>query len=84
VAGRHAPSALHGRHRGRPYHRGHHRAAAGLEEVDAPEIGAGVAVLVLRKISYDTDDRPVEVADVVMPGDRTELVYTTDLKRWPA
>ncbi|MBF9135406.1 UTRA domain-containing protein [Plantactinospora sp. S1510] len=43
-----------------------------------------VSVLTLRKISVDVTGRVVEVADAVFPGDRTELVYTTVLKRWDA
>jgi len=53
------------------------------DEAEALEIGPGVSVLVLRKTLYDTGGRAVEVADIVMPGDRTELLYTTQLKRWP-
>jgi GntR family transcriptional regulator len=52
------------------------------EEADVLDIEAGVSVLVLRKISYATDGRAVEVSDVILPGDRTELVYTTNLARW--
>lgn len=44
----------------------------------------GVALIVIRKVSYDTTDRVVELSDVLMPGDRTELEYTTKLRRWPA
>ena len=40
------------------------------------------AVILLRKTSYDTDGRVVEVCDVVLPGDRTELSFTTCLERW--
>ncbi len=49
------------------------------EELGLP---VGVSVVVLRKTSYDTDDRVVEVSEVILPGDRTELVYTTKLNRW--
>lgn len=42
----------------------------------------GMAVIVLRKTSHDTDGRVVEVADVVLPGDRTELTFVTPLARW--
>lgn len=52
------------------------------DEAEALDLRAGVAVLVIRKTSHATDDRVVEVADVVLPGDRTELVYTTKLRRW--
>jgi GntR family transcriptional regulator len=46
-------------------------------------IEPGVSLIALRKTSIDTIGRVVEVADVLMAGDRTELVYTTDLKRYP-
>lgn len=53
------------------------------EEAEALGIDAqGSAVFVLRKISIDTTDRVVEVADVVMPGDLTKLIYTVGLERW--
>jgi GntR family transcriptional regulator len=53
---------------------------------EARELGIdeGVSVLVIRKISVDTKDRVVEVADFVLPGDRTELQYTIRLPRWGA
>ncbi|GAB3982318.1 GntR family transcriptional regulator [Plantactinospora veratri] len=54
------------------------------DEAEALGIDAGVAVLVIRKISVDTDGRVVEVADSVMPGDRTQLSYAIPLKRWSA
>ncbi|MFC6019249.1 UTRA domain-containing protein [Plantactinospora solaniradicis] len=47
-------------------------------------IDPGVSVLTLRKISVDVTGRVVEVADAVFPGDQTELVYATNLKRWTA
>ncbi|GII59495.1 transcriptional regulator [Planotetraspora thailandica] len=43
----------------------------------------GTPVLVVRKTSIDTTCRVVEVAEIVLPGDRTELVSTTRLHRWP-
>jgi GntR family transcriptional regulator len=46
------------------------------------EIGAGTSVIVLRKTSIETNDRVVEISDVVMPGDRTVVEYTTRLTRW--
>jgi len=36
----------------------------------------------MHKVSVDTKGRVVEIADAVFAGDRTELVYTTKLKRW--
>ena len=49
------------------------------EELDLPP---GTAVLVLRKTSYATDGRAVEISDVILPGDRTEMLFTTPLERW--
>ncbi|WP_236241745.1 GntR family transcriptional regulator [Streptomyces sp. CC228A] len=52
------------------------------EEAEELELPPGTAVFVLRKTSYDTDDRVVELSDVTLPGDRTELRFTTSLERW--
>jgi GntR family transcriptional regulator len=52
------------------------------DEAELLEIGAGTSVIVLRKTSIDTHDRVVEISDVVMPGDRTVVEYTTRLTRW--
>ncbi|WP_328872565.1 UTRA domain-containing protein [Streptomyces sp. NBC_00287] len=46
------------------------------------ELPAGAPVLVLCKTSYDIHDRVVEVSLVTLPGDRTELLFTTHLERW--
>jgi GntR family transcriptional regulator len=54
------------------------------DEADALGLTGGVSVIVQRKTLTDVNGRIVEVADVVLPGDRTELVYTTQLKRWPS
>jgi GntR family transcriptional regulator len=54
------------------------------DEAEELDLGPGVSLLVLRKISTDTTGRVVELSDVLMPGDRTELVYTTQLTRWSA
>lgn len=48
-------------------------------ELDLPP---GSAVILLRKTSYDITDRVVEISEVTLPGDRTELVFTTPLERW--
>ncbi|MFG2720689.1 GntR family transcriptional regulator [Streptomyces sp. NPDC048416] len=53
-----------------------------VEEAEELELGPGTAVLVLRKSSYDTGGRVVEVSDVVLPGDRTDMLFTTHLERW--
>jgi GntR family transcriptional regulator len=52
------------------------------EEANTLDIEPGISVLVLWKTSIDTDDRVVEFSEVVLPGDRTEIVYTTKLTRW--
>ncbi|WP_330458825.1 UTRA domain-containing protein [Streptomyces sp. NBC_00820] len=51
---------------------------------EARELGLppGSAVILLRKTSYDLGDRVVEVSRIVLPADRTELVFTTRLERW--
>ncbi|KUL46804.1 transcriptional regulator [Streptomyces regalis] len=48
-------------------------------ELDLPP---GAPVILLRKTSYDITDRVVEISEVTLPGDRTELVFTTPLERW--
>lgn len=52
------------------------------EEAEELELPPGTAVFALRKISYDTTDRAVELSNVILPGDRTELLFTTRLERW--
>lgn len=47
-------------------------------------IKPGVAVLTLRKTSYDITGRVIEVAYAIMPGDRTVLTFETELERWPS
>jgi GntR family transcriptional regulator len=54
------------------------------DEAELLGIGQGVAVLVLKKTSIDTTDRVAEVSYVVLPGDRTVMVYEKQLDRWPA
>jgi GntR family transcriptional regulator len=52
------------------------------EEAEELELPPGTAVLVLRKFSYGTQDRLVEMSDVILPGDRTEMTFVTPLDRW--
>jgi GntR family transcriptional regulator len=54
------------------------------EEVELLGIGPGISVLFLRKTMVDITGRVVEYSEVVMPGDRTVMSYTTHLKRWSA
>jgi GntR family transcriptional regulator len=46
------------------------------------DLPPGTPVLLLRKTSYDIHDRVVDVAFTTLPGDRTELRFTTRLERW--
>ncbi|WP_329105598.1 UTRA domain-containing protein [Micromonospora sp. NBC_01699] len=52
------------------------------DEADLLDLAPDDPVLAVRKTSIDTTGRVVEVADIVFPGDRTELAYATALKRW--
>lgn len=52
------------------------------DEVESLRLEPGVAVLVLWKTSIDAENRVVEVSEVIMPGDRTQIEYTTQLQRW--
>lgn len=52
------------------------------EEAQDLDIDPGVAVLVLHKTSIDINNHVVEYSEVVMPGDRTDIVHTTRLARW--
>lgn len=52
------------------------------EEAGALDLPPGTSVILLRKTSYDTGGRVVEVSFVTLPGDRTELRFTTPLERW--
>ncbi|MFG2826365.1 GntR family transcriptional regulator [Streptomyces sp. NPDC048434] len=52
------------------------------EEAEELELPPGTSVLVLRKTSIDINDRVVDVSHVILPGDRTEMLFTTPLERW--
>jgi GntR family transcriptional regulator len=52
------------------------------DEARALGIEPGISVLSIRKTSIDTQGRIVEIANTVLAGDRTELVYTVDLDPW--
>lgn len=52
------------------------------EELSALGIDSGVSVLVLWKTSIDTTGRVVEISEIILPGDRAEIMYTTRLARW--
>ncbi|MFE5283869.1 GntR family transcriptional regulator [Nocardia sp. NPDC056611] len=52
---------------------------------EADELGMareGTAVFDIRKRVVDVTGRVVEVVDVILPGDRSQLVFTTHLTRW--
>ncbi|MFE9583204.1 GntR family transcriptional regulator [Nocardia sp. NPDC006044] len=51
-------------------------------EAEQLDIAPGVPVFLIRKTSVDTTGRVVDIADVTLPGDRTELVFETPLERW--
>ncbi|MET8627742.1 GntR family transcriptional regulator [Kitasatospora sp. NPDC004669] len=53
-----------------------------VEESEELGLKAGVSVLILRKVSHSTDGRVVEVSNVTLPGNRTEMVFMTSLTRW--
>lgn len=44
-------------------------------EAELLELSAGAPVLTVTRVAYDATGRPVEVNDMVMVGDRYELVY---------
>jgi len=52
------------------------------EEAEELELPPGTSVILLRKTSYDIHDRVVDISDITLPGDRTELLFTTPLERW--
>ncbi|NGO70274.1 UTRA domain-containing protein [Streptomyces boncukensis] len=53
-----------------------------VEEAEELGLPPGTSVLTVRKTCVDTDDRVVDIADVLLPGDRTKLQFTTPLERW--
>jgi GntR family transcriptional regulator len=52
------------------------------EEAEELELPPGTSVILLRKTSYGVDGRVVDITHVTLPGDRTELLFTTSLERW--
>ncbi|MEU7280776.1 GntR family transcriptional regulator [Streptomyces sp. NPDC045431] len=52
------------------------------EEIEELGLMPGVAVMDVRKTLYDISGRIVEVADVVLPGDRYVVKCVTPLERW--
>jgi Transcriptional regulators len=43
----------------------------------------GVPLMCVRSRSIDIDGRTVELSDATYPADRTDLVFTEKLRRWP-
>lgn len=41
----------------------------------ALQLRTGIPVLVVRRIAYDGNGRPVEVNEMTLTGDRYELLY---------
>ncbi|NEY34260.1 UTRA domain-containing protein [Streptomyces sp. PRKS01-65] len=52
------------------------------QESEELGLAPGAAVMDVRKTLHDTDGRIVEVADVVLPGDRYAVKCVTTLERW--
>ncbi|WEH43986.1 GntR family transcriptional regulator [Streptomyces sp. AM 2-1-1] len=52
------------------------------EEVAEQDIPPAVPVIQIRKVTYATTGQIVEVADIPLPADRSELIYETKLERW--
>lgn len=52
------------------------------DEARALGIESGISVLQIQKTSIDTEARVVEIAHAILAGDRTELVYSTELEPW--
>ncbi|GAB3479589.1 GntR family transcriptional regulator [Amycolatopsis cihanbeyliensis] len=52
------------------------------EEIELFDIPFNVPVMPIRKISYDTTGRAVEVTDMLTPADRLNLTYVTNLELW--
>lgn len=52
------------------------------EESEELGLTPGAAIMDVRKTLYDIDGRIVEVADVVLPGDRYAVKCVTTLERW--
>ncbi|MEU2770517.1 GntR family transcriptional regulator [Streptomyces diastaticus] len=52
------------------------------EEQELLDVPPGVPLIRVRKVSWSTEGRVVEVSDIPLPADRTRLTYTTPLERW--
>lgn len=45
------------------------------DETTALQLGTGVPVLVVQRVAYDSNGRPLEVNEMTLTGDRYELMY---------
>lgn len=52
------------------------------DEQRAWGLDEGVPMLRTRAAAFDVTGRPVSVSDATYPADRTELAFTTQLRRW--
>lgn len=52
------------------------------KEIEEQDIPPGVPIIRVRKLTYDTNDRIVEITDIPFPADRIELRFVTRLERW--
>ncbi|MFE3825224.1 GntR family transcriptional regulator [Streptomyces sp. NPDC059092] len=52
------------------------------EEAAELELPPGTSVLLCRKTSFCTEGRVVEMSEVTLSGDRTEMLFVTPLERW--
>lgn len=54
------------------------------QEAELLDLDPGTAVVVVKKSAFGTTGELVEFSDIVLPGDRYELLYRIPLKPWTA
>ncbi|GAB3127499.1 GntR family transcriptional regulator [Streptomyces calidiresistens] len=52
------------------------------EEMELQDIPQGVPVIRVTKVSISTNGRVVEVTEIPLPADRSQLIYSTHLELW--
>ena len=52
------------------------------EESEELDLSAGISVMVIEKSSIDVHERVVDWSEIILPGDRTEAIFVTNLERW--
>ena len=52
-------------------------------EAESWDLPPGIPLLFCRRLSYDKDNKLIEISDAWYPADRTELRFVTPLKPWP-